>query len=173
MWVFAYGSLMADGWEAERGSTRRMVATLHDHERSFTKASTVNWGTKSSPAPTLRIVPRAGARCVGIAFEFPHNRGVEVLDYLAGREGKGFTRIEVTLTLSSGDTVEAFTYRYDGRSLIPTSDLTELAKMAVMAAGASGRGRDYVRQTKDALYREGLSDATIDGMADAVARMPE
>jgi cation transport protein ChaC len=46
MWVFVYGSLMADGWEKVFGSMSRAVATLHDYERSFTKASTVNWGRR-------------------------------------------------------------------------------------------------------------------------------
>lgn len=168
MWVFAYGSLMADGWEKPFGSTSRAVATLHDYERSFTKASTVNWGTKAHPAPTLRIIERAGANCMGIAFGFLEEQQDGVFEYLAGREGKGFTRIRVRLTLTSGDAVEAFTYRYDGRSVISTSDVTALAEMATLAKGTSGTGAEYIRQTQEALAKEGLSDAVIDAIAAAM-----
>lgn len=168
MWVFAYGSLMADGWEKVFGSMSRAVATLHDYERSFTKASTVNWGTKAHPAPTLCIVERAGAKCMGVAFEFLDERQDGVFEYLAGREGRGFTRIRVRLTLTSGDAVEAFTYRYDGRSVITTSDVTALAEMATLAKGTSGTGAEYIRQTQEALAMEGLSDSTIDAIAAAM-----
>jgi cation transport protein ChaC len=168
MWIFAYGSLMADGWERVFGSTSRAVATLHDYERSFTKASTVNWGTKAYPAPTLRIIERAGAKCMGVAFEFLDERQDGVFEYLAAREGKGFTRIQVRLNLTSGDAVEAFTYRYEGRSVITTSDVTALAEMATLARGTSGTGAEYIRQTQEALAKEGLSDSTIDTIAEVM-----
>lgn len=168
MWIFAYGSLMADGWEKGFGSMSRTVATLHDYERSFTKASTLNWGTKANPAPTLRIVERAGVRCVGVAFEFLDEQQEGVFEYLAGREGKGFTKIRVLLTLMSGDTVEAFTYRYDGRNVITTSNVVTLSAMAMLAEGTSGTGAEYIRQSQEALAMEGLSDSTIDAIAAAM-----
>jgi cation transport protein ChaC len=45
MWVFAYGSLMSDGWENEWGCLRRCRAELGGYRRAFNKASVRNWGT--------------------------------------------------------------------------------------------------------------------------------
>jgi cation transport regulator ChaC len=64
--------------------------------------------------------------------------------------------------------VEAFTYRYDGRSVITTSDVTALVEMATLAKGTSGTGAEYIWQTQEALARKGLSDSTIDAIAAAM-----
>jgi cation transport regulator ChaC len=159
---------MSDGWEKAFGGKRREVAALSNFERSFTKASTLNWGTKSNPAPTLRIVEGFGSTCHGIAFEFDDGRSSDVFGYLTSREGKGFERVDVQLTLSSGEEIAASTYRYGGNNLIETSDPTILAGMAQRAEGTKGRGTDYILQAKEALAVEGLNDPVVDSMARAV-----
>ena len=72
MWVFGYGSLMVDGWEAQHGCIRRSRATLRGFSRAFDKASTESRGSRQHPAPTLRLVVSDGD-CQGIAFEFPES----------------------------------------------------------------------------------------------------
>lgn len=168
MWVFAYGSLMGDGWEQTFGVKRREVAGLRDYQRSFTKASTVNWGTKAHPAPTLRIVESFGSTCHGIAFEFDDSRRDEVIAYLTKREGKGFERVEVQLTLATGEEVAANTYRYGGDNLIQTPYAAVLADMAERAKGTSGSGIEYILQAKETLAVEGLNDPVVDEMARAI-----
>ncbi|RVQ67534.1 hypothetical protein EKN06_06125 [Croceicoccus ponticola] len=44
MWVFGYGSLMWDNWQTSYGGANGVLATLKGYERSFNKASKVNWG---------------------------------------------------------------------------------------------------------------------------------
>lgn len=78
---------------------------------------------------------------MGGAFEFLDELKDGVFKYLAGREGRGFTRIWVRPTLTPGEAVEAFTYRYDGRSVITTSDVTALAEMATASQGHERHGR--------------------------------
>src|SRR6266568_4933203 len=90
MWVFGYGSLMTDRWEEKNGCTRRVLADLGGYRRVFNKASVRNWGTRNNPGPTLNLEKTEGGSCRGIAFEFPEDRGKEVLAVLVEREGQNF-----------------------------------------------------------------------------------
>jgi cation transport regulator ChaC len=58
MWVFGYGSLMWDNWQALHGGANGVLAELKGYERSFNKASQVNWGTNTAPGPTLNLVEK-------------------------------------------------------------------------------------------------------------------
>jgi len=49
----------------QRGNVVGVLAELQGYERSFNKASQVNWGTKATPAPTLNLVEKADGVCVG------------------------------------------------------------------------------------------------------------
>ncbi|WP_074070144.1 gamma-glutamylcyclotransferase [Rhizobium gallicum] len=163
MWIFTYGSLMGDGWEREFGCLRREVATLVGYTRSFTKASTANWGSKSTPCPTLRIVPQTSAKCLGIAFEFEGD-AAGPLKYLAAREGTNFDPIEVTIELASRAAVEARTYIYSGTNLIKTDNVAETLQMLKSARGTSGTGSQYLRKVYDTLKREGIDDGAVDDL---------
>lgn len=168
MWIFGYGSLMYDGWEEPHACIRREQATLLDHERSFTKASTRNWGSKRFPAPTLRLMPREAAACHGVAFQFAPTNADAVIDYLRGREGKNFTPRSVALRLSGGEVVHGECFFYDGRNLIAEGDLEHLATMALRASGTDGTGLDYIRRTKRELEDMGIRDDNVDALYAAV-----
>ena len=107
MWIFGYGSLMWDNWEQQFGCLRKEEAELQSFRRDFNKASTRRWGSQSAPGPTLGLEPAKGARCVGMAFEFPDDRSEEILSYLKGREGPDFTLPDKTVQLRSGCAVPA------------------------------------------------------------------
>jgi cation transport regulator ChaC len=68
MWIFGYGSLMFDGWEAACGCTDRKWADLPGYRRSFNKKSVESRGTREAPGLTLNLVRSAGHVCRGIAF---------------------------------------------------------------------------------------------------------
>lgn len=87
MWVFGYGSLMWDGWEAQHRCTRRERASLPGFHLDFNKASRENWGTRDQPCPTLGLDADADARCEGLAFELPDAERDRAVDYLKRREG--------------------------------------------------------------------------------------
>lgn len=173
MWVFGYGSLMYDGWEKARGCIRREQATLLGYERSFTKASTRNWGSKKCPAPTLRLVPRDDAVCHGVAFEFDLAVAGQVLDYLQDREGKKFLRRRVALELASGDFVDGECFFYNGKNIIAEGELDQVAAMVLLATGEDGSGLDYVRRTKRELDSMGIRDESVDALLAAVTRRLE
>src|SRR6266516_5412200 len=64
MWIFGYGSLMFDGWEAACGCTDRKWADLPGYRRCFNKKSVESRGTREAPGLTLNLV-RAAVRRFG------------------------------------------------------------------------------------------------------------
>lgn len=106
MYVFGYGSLMWDGWEAEFVCMNRTVATLEGLQREFNKASVSNWGSTETPCPTLGLKPSPTAICVGVVFEFPPTERECVLAALRRREGRSFAMSEVEVLLESGETID-------------------------------------------------------------------
>lgn len=168
MWVFGYGSLMLDGWEAARGCTRRSWVALSGYRRVFNKASVKNWGTKTSPCPTLNLAAVHGATCRGMAFEFPDNRTIEILDYLKEREGKGFALREMPVRLESGDEVLAFVPVYDGPNVIDDKTVAEVASMVTIAAGTEGSCIAYVTGIAEKRAELGIDDPAVSELLRAV-----
>jgi len=171
MWIFGYGSLMFDDWEKSYGCQRREKASLLGYERSFTKGSTVNWGSRTHPAPTLRLVAREGAVCHGVAFAFGSDKIAPVLDYLQEREGKSFQRRPVTLKLETGEKVDGTCFFYEGRNVIANENPEDLAAMALSAAGRDGTGLDYIRKTKSELDAAGIRDERVDELFAVITRL--
>lgn len=158
-WVFGYGSLMADGWETAHGCKARRHAVLHGHARSFDKKSTESRGTPEHPAPTLRLVAAKG-ECHGVAFEFDDTRRAAVLADLTKREGRAFPLREMDVQLADGDSIRALVPMYEGKNIIRSKSLRELAQMAIQAQGIRGSGVDYVRD-----IAKHLKDASIEDKA--------
>lgn len=173
MWVFGYGSLVWDGWEHSHGCIRRKVASLRGYRRSFNKASTVNWGTKQHPGPTLNILPSDRGRCRGIAFEFPDDRAKAVMDYLKTREGPGFELEIATLRLSICSRVKAFVPIYRGKNVFARSTVEELAEMALFASGKDGSCVDYVFNLERGLAESGIRDSVVTTFASMIREKME
>jgi len=160
MWVFGYGSLMADGWEVPHGCTRRCHASLPGFSRAFDKASTESRGSREHPAPTLRLVVSDGA-CQGVAFEFSDSARARVIADLTRREGNTFPLREKQVRLEDGQTVTALVPVYEGKQLIDGKSLYEIAAMAIAAKGIRGTGVQYVRDVAGHLARAGIDDPAI------------
>jgi cation transport protein ChaC len=161
---------MSDGWEKKFGCIRREQAALANYERSFTKKSTVNWGTKQDPAPTLRVIARHGAECHGIAFEFEAAKESDVLKCLAEREGKDFNPKIVTLKFGDGQIVGGRCFFYEGKNTIQAKNIDEIASMVLYAHGKNGSAFDYLRNTKDTLDQLGLYDEAVETLWTAVVQ---
>lgn len=170
MWIFGYGSLMWDGWEATFNCIRRERAVLAGYARSFTKASIKNWGTKSAPGPTLRVIADPKSECHGVAFEFDDRRSHHALAYLRKREG-GFSEISINVTLPSGERVPATTFVYAGKNIILGKTDENIARMVLRARGTDGAALEYVRACKANLKSIGIADPAVDGLLDVVERM--
>src|SRR5260221_2084617 len=160
MWVFGYGSLMDDGWEAAFKCSQRRVATLQGFRRTFDKASTTNRGSKTHPCPTLNLERDQTGMCEGIAFEFPADLEVAVREYLAKREGKDFDVEELTVRLADGPEVLALVPIYHGKNRTAGTS-KEKAAMATKAVGEKGSCTDYVRDVAESLSKLNLHDPAV------------
>ena len=161
MWVFGYGSLMWDGWQAQHACLRSNKATLPGYRRIFNKASVRNWGTPAQPGPTLNIAEDPTASCVGFAFEFPDDERKAVMATLRDREGRNFQLEEREVVLDCGTHVQAIAPRYVGPNLICDKTLVALAEMARKATGTDGRCADYVTNIAEKLASLGIDDPAV------------
>jgi glutathione-specific gamma-glutamylcyclotransferase len=171
MWVFGYGSLMWDGWEAKFGGTHFDGAELLGYRRSFNKKSVKNWGTADSPCPTLGLEPCEGGSCVGTAFEFAEDRRAAVEAELREREGPSFDLFQLAVLLPGGRQVCAAVPVNDkcARTYIGNMPVEDRARLARTAIGTSGRCADYVRN----LHAK-LSDLEVrDGEVEEFVRLME
>lgn len=168
MWVFGYGSLMWDNWEAVFSCRRRAPATLAGYCRTFNKASVKNWGTRENPGPTLNLAPSATGACRGMAFEFSDQDDAAVLKYLTKREG-GFELRPVPITLDDGGAAIAIVPIYAcGKNLISGKSAAELIALVRTAKGESGHCANYVRNIARLLANAGIDDPVVTEFARAL-----
>jgi cation transport protein ChaC len=172
MWIFGYGSLMFDGWEAACGCTDRKWADLPGYRRSFNKKSVESRGTREAPGLTLNLVRAAGDVCRGIAFAFEDDDSApEILLDLQKREACKPRALAVHL--EDGRTVTAQVSIYEGRNLIADSmPLADKAAMVAKAAGIRGSNFDYVRDTYEGLNGVGVDDPAVTTLWEAVEKYP-
>lgn len=164
MFVFGYGSLMMDGWEQQFNGIKHEHATLFGYCRSFNKASTVNWGTREMPCPTLGLEVNEGENCVGCAFEFKEGNAEEVFTYLRNREGNSFKLTTAKVLLRDKRTVEAVTAINDttAHSYIGGVSITKRSQMIKSATGTSGSCEHYVKSVQQMLASLGVRDAAVE-----------
>jgi cation transport protein ChaC len=173
MWIFAYGSLMWDGWENKFGGTRVPGAELRGFHRSFNKASSANWGTPGQRGPTLGLEPEKSGIVVGVAFEFADDVSTTVLSVLAQREGPSFAFETLPIQLPAGQgQVSAFVPVNNRRSgtYVGDVELSERAMMAQSARGTSGSCKDYVRGVQKQLRVLSIADEYVDEFVDLMGR---
>lgn len=168
MWVFGYGSLMWDGWEARRGCVRRARASLNGYRRVFNKASVRNWGTKEFPAPTLNLVKSESARCYGMAFEFSDECEQDIRAYLINREGKSFAMRQITAQFESGDEITATVPIYEGSNIIDEDRIEIILDMIIKASGKYRKCIVYINGLAEELHRLGIDDPAVSDLWQAL-----
>jgi len=167
MWVFGYGSLMWDGWEARLGCLLSVRAELPGYARTFNKASVRNWGSKAAPGPTLNL-KRAATSCVGMAFDFPDDQASEVRAYLTKREGRDFALRTTLVKLDGGEEVDALVPFYEGENLVQLARTEEIAALVKRARGTEGPCTSYVIGISDKLRALGISDPVVEALRSAI-----
>lgn len=167
MWIFGYGSLMNDRWEENLGCVRRTVGTLPGYQRTFSKASIENWGSKENPCPTLTLERLHNGECKGIAFEFPDSCEVAVRKYLADREGKGFPLEQVNILLEDETTIVAYTPIYNGKNILAGGKDVK-ARMIIQARGTNGSCRNYIKGIRELLASLGIEDPAVSSLWEEV-----
>ncbi len=146
MWIFGYGSLMFDGWEAACGCTGRKWADLPGYRRSFNKKSVESRGTREAPSPEMLLDLQKREACNPRAL---------------------------AVQLEDGRTVTAQVFIYGGRNLIAGSmPLADKAAMVAKAGGIRGSNFDYVRDTYEGLKGVGVDDPAVTTLWEAVKKYP-
>ncbi|CDX22338.1 ATP-dependent DNA helicase (modular protein) [Mesorhizobium plurifarium] len=167
-YVFGYGSLMWDDWQAKHGGNVGVRASLSDYRRAFNKPSTVRWGTSQAPGPTLNIEQEQGAVCEGLIFELPGNKRKAVMMELEAREGKGFEFPELAVRAQDGHEIVAVVPIYNGSNKISVKNITEFASMVLSASGKEGGCVEYVKHVAAHLDQLGINDPAVNELSDAI-----
>ena len=172
MWVFAYGSLMHDGWEEQFDCSRKVPATLQNYRRTFNKLSTSRWGTKTDPGVTLNLMESQGEHCNGFLFDIPDLKKADAIEYLRRRE-KDFDLVDLSVTDDkAGSFVKAVVPIYRKPALLTDKSPTERAAMARKATGNSGNGVEYVTKVAALLKEVGIDDKVVTEFLRAVQTTP-
>lgn len=145
-WVFGYGSLM---WRPGFAYAEQRPAVLAGHRRAFCRLSFRHRGTPRQPGMVVGLVP--GGDCRGMAF-LPEPGGMaQVLDYLDEREGAGYLRTSLPVTLHTADgerQAEAWVYlpNPEHPSYQPALPWERMVELIAHGSGESGLAVDYLRE---------------------------
>ena len=145
IWIFGYGSLM---WRPGFPFVVKRPAYLPGFSRAFCRLSFRHRGSPQAPGMVLGLVPGAG--CHGVAYGVAPAERQAVLAYLDVREGAGYRRISVPITMKNGggpETGEALTYLPEPSHPTHAPGLPEarMAELIASGVGESGTARDYLR----------------------------
>ena len=162
LWVFGYGSLI---WDPGFAVAESVVATAHDHHRSFCMWSVHYRGTAEAPGLVLALDAQPQASCQGVALRAQPGTEADTLAYLRARELISYAYVErlVPVTLTDGRRLQAIAYVIDRdhpqycRGL----GLEDQAQIIARAQGERGANRDYLNATAIHLKALGLQDPDL------------
>ena len=164
LWVFGYGSLM---WRPGFACAHRCKAMLRGWRRSLCIYSHVYRGSPEKPGLVLGL-DRGGA-CAGVVFQVAAALREPTIRYLRDREQVTSVYLErtVSITLESGERVEALTYVADRLHGQYAGRLDRETMLAIVRAGhgRSGDNAAYVIETRDHLAAIGVHDSALEWLA--------
>ncbi len=191
LWVFGYGSLI---WRPGFAFLEQRPARVMGYHRSLCVRSFVHRGTPERPGLVFGL-DRGGA-CTGMAFRVAPGDEDKVIAYLREREQVTSVYLERYLQLqfivqdtrtdqdirsgqnngsgrqdtSNGLRPRALTYVVDRShpQYAARQPHTDLLQQVMGAVGISGHNPDYVTQTHDALVAMGVSDRTLNWLANEI-----
>lgn len=161
IWIFGYGSLM---WRPGFPFVVRRPAYLPGFSRAFCRLSFRHRGTPQTPGMVLGLVPGAG--CHGVAYGVAPAEQQAVLAYLDAREGEGYRRICVLISMENGggpESGEALTYLPEPSHPTHAPGLPEARMVELIAAGVgeSGTAKDYLRELLIQLKRLDVEEPAL------------
>lgn len=148
VWLFGYGSLI---WRPDVAFDARVPAILHGYERRFWQRSGDHRGTAEYMGRVVTLVPRDGARVVGVAYRL--SDPVATLERVDVREQQGYARRTLSVDAVGGGALSAVVYVADQANPYFAGDeaLEATAAVIARARGPSGENLDYARQLVAAL----------------------
>ena len=167
LWIFGYGSLI---FKADFPFTSRRPALLPSWNRRFWQASTDHRGTPEFAGRVVTLVRAPNESCWGMAYQIAAADVEGVLTHLDYREKGGYQRLDATLSLEQGGTIQAITYHADEHNpeFLGEAPLDEMATQIVNAVGPSGANVDYLFNLEQSLKQHDVMDTHVFELASAV-----
>ncbi len=166
--IFAYGSLM---WNPCFEVADRALADVNGYRRSFSIWSVHARGTPEVPGLGLGLEACSDAQCRGIVFTLPPGTGEAALMELWEREMwiDCYRPVWINAETEEGP-VAAFTFAIDPAHPMHTGALPLADRVTYIAAGRGkfGACADYLYDIWDVMRREGIEDADIRELVEAV-----
>jgi glutathione-specific gamma-glutamylcyclotransferase len=148
VWLFGYGSLI---WRPDVAFDERVPAVLHGYERRFWQRSGDHRGTADFMGRVVTLVPKEGARVVGVAYRLTEPG--PTLERVDVREQQGYARLVLPVERVGGGALDAVVYVADQANPYFAGDeaLEATAQVVAKARGPSGANLDYARSLVVAL----------------------
>ncbi len=170
LWVFAYGSLMWD-----RGAVphdQALGGRLRGFARRYCLRDEHDRGTPEAPSLTLGIEPAPGDACGGVLFRLPDAGEEDALWKVWRHEMPSAFYLAQWVDVAAGEAERrALAFVADSAHDLYAGRVPEARVADVLARGVGPQGTAaaYLLDTAEALRREGMPDASLEGLLEAVA----
>jgi glutathione-specific gamma-glutamylcyclotransferase len=163
-WIFGYGSLI---WRPGFRYRTRRAGWIDGWSRRLWQRSTDHRGTPAAPGRVATLIPVAGARCGGAAYQIEEAELPSVLDALHVREQQGYEFVQFDVGLDDGSAVPAAAWvATAGNPYFAGAESVEaIAEVVGRSHGPSGSNLDYVIELDRALVSLGTPDDHVTAVA--------
>ena len=174
LWIFGYGSLV---WRPAFAFEARRPAFVTGFVRRFWQGSTDHRGVPEAPGRVVTLVPRAGARCWGMAYRVASCEAEGVVAALDHRESGGYERRRVALqeARSGARLPNGLVYfaTPGNPNYLGEAPIEEMARQVLRSRGPSGANLDYVLRLAESLREHGAADDHVFALEAACTSNPE
>lgn len=170
IWLFGYGSIL---WRPDVPYTAALIARLSGFQRRFWQASTDHRGTLERPGAVATLRRVASAQTLGIAYCIEQAQFVQAMTQLDQREQNGYSQQAISLTLDTGQVIQAITYiAQPGNPWdLGSPNETVLAEQIQAACGPSGTNLAYFQHLRWASQCLNEVDDHLERIASALTRL--
>lgn len=170
IWLFGYGSIL---WRPDVPYTAATIARLSGFQRRFWQASTDHRGTLERPGAVATLRRVASAQTLGIAYCIEQTQFVQAMTQLDQREQNGYSQQAISLTLDTGQVIQAITYiAQPGNPWdLGSPNETVLAEQIQAACGPSGTNLAYFQHLRWASQCLNEVDDHLERIASALTRL--
>lgn len=171
-WLFGYGSIM---WKTGFNFEASELCHASGWARRFWQASTDHRGTPEFPGRVVTLIESVNEHCWGTAYRLPAVEAVDIIKDLDYREKGGYDRTQLSLTLSSGRTIEGITYiaHPHNPDYLGESPLEDIARQISISTGPSGSNKEYILELHRVLEQHNIQDTHVETLAQLIMRQTE